>query len=357
MFNFLRDLTKSAEEKRQEQITAYVDGELSPRERQRFVQLMADDPGLQTEVAELQQFKQNLRQLPRRRVPRNFTLDPALYQAPQRQPLLQLYPAMRVATVITAVFLIIAVSADLLTFGGANEAAPSAAPVAMQSAPAEEAAMETAADAAMEEMPVEAEAVEEEAMAYDAAESENVTEGAAAEASAPEPQVEVAAVPEAEVTEAEEPAAAPPEESLATAPVQPVKGTPIVIDAESAVLTEESVPTDAGAEDAAAGSAAPEAAALPTPTPAGTQTPDTPRIQPTPTLADRAVETQPAATEIAVAPIATIGIEQDEDVETAVSVPQSPTPSPISTLRIIQIALAVLLVVLGTAVWYTRRQL
>ena len=360
MFNFLRDLTKSAEEKRQEQITAFVDGELSPRERQRFAQLMADDPGLQAEVAEIQQFKQNLRQLPRRRVPRNFTLDPALYQAPQRQPLLQLYPAMRVATVLTAVFLIIAVSADLLTFGSGRDAATSAAPVVLQFAPAAESAMDTAADEAMEEMAVEAGAVAEETMAYDAAESANVAAEAAAEApaedAAPEPQLEVAAASEAEVVEAEEMAEAPPQEPLST-PERTVKGTPIVMDAESNALSEESTPMDDGTGEAAASAELPQTGVAATPSPASTQTPDTPRIQPSPTLTDRGVETQAAATEIAVAPVATIGIAQDKDVETAVSVPHPPASSPISTLRVIQIALAVLLVVLGTAVLYTRRHL
>ncbi|KAA3654727.1 MAG: hypothetical protein DWQ04_34170 [Chloroflexi bacterium] len=359
MFDLLRDLTKSAEEKRQEQITAYVDGELSPRERQHFEQLMADDPGLQAEVADLQQFKQNLRQLPRRRVPRNFTLDPARYQMPQRQPLLQLYPAMRVATVLTAVFLIIAVSAELLTFGGALENSTASEPVAMQSAPADEAAMDTAADSAMEEMAVEEEAVEEETITFEAAEPVELAEEAPAEEVAAEPEIEIAAEVEVEseieVIEAEEVAEEALPEEPAPAPEQTARATPVKIDPQLDTMTSEGESMDDGAENAAAGSDAPAAALAPTPSPVGTQAPDTPRIQPTPTLADRVIKTQPAATEIALESVEIGVVEQDEDAETAVSIPHIQTPRPLSDLRIIQIMLAGLLGVLGTAGWYTRR--
>jgi len=355
MIDFLRDLTKPAEEKRQEQMTAYVDGELSRRERQRFEQLMADDPGLQAEVAELRQFKQNLRQLPRRRVPRNFTLDPALYQAPQRRPLAQLYPAMRVATALTAVFLIIAVAADLLTLGGAGGAAFSAAPVAMESEAVEESAADAIAEA--EAPAAAAEMVAEEAMTQDSTESANQGEEAPAEEAEAAPQMEVAAEPETAVTEIEEETATAPQEPLAAAPVLPVKPTPIVIGPETNTQTEEGAPLDDGASGATTEADLSQTAVAPTPSPAATKTPDTPRVQPTPTLDDRGVGPQPEATEITAAPVATIGVAQDDGTKSAVSLPQPQAPIPISTLRVIQIVLAVLLVVLGTAVWFTRRQL
>ena len=362
MLDYLRNLTKSADEKRQEQITAYVDGELSPRERQRFEQLLADDAALQQEVADLQQFKQNLRQLPRRRVPRNFTLDPAAYQAPQRQPLLQLYPAMRVATVLTAVFLIMAVSADLLTFGGAaNEPTFSAAPIAMESA--DDAAMDTAAEAEfVEEMAVEAEIVEQESLALEAAESANLAEETPAEEEA-EPELEMAVEEEAEVMEAEEMVEEAPPEEPVPAPEQVAKGTPVVIEGQT--LTEDSAAMDDGDAESAAGAEAPQAAIAPTPSPMGTATADTPRIQPTTTVPDRGIETEEEATEIAMEPMATVVIEPDvveeqelvEETAVPVLVTERPRTAPISGLRVIQIALALLLVVLGTAVWYTRRQL
>jgi hypothetical protein len=117
MFDFLRNLTKSAAEKRQEALHAYVDNALTPSQRQRFEQDLKQDAGLQAEVAYYRLLKAQVRQLPRRPAPRNFTLDPALYGRPQKQPLLHLYPALRVATTLTAFFFILALFVDLLAPG------------------------------------------------------------------------------------------------------------------------------------------------------------------------------------------------------------------------------------------------
>jgi hypothetical protein len=125
MFDFWRNLTKSAEEKRQEALHAYLDNALPPRQRRQFEAQLAADSALQTELAQMQRLKQNLRRLPRHPAPRNFTLNPALYGRPQRQPLVQAYPALRLATVLTAFFFILALAAGLST-AGQNQ--PAAAP-------------------------------------------------------------------------------------------------------------------------------------------------------------------------------------------------------------------------------------
>lgn len=113
MFDFWHNLTKSAEEKQQEALHAYLDNALSPRQRRQFEQQLAQDAGLRAELAQLQRLKQNLRRLPRQPVPRNFTLNPALYGRPRRQPLVQAYPALRFATVLTAFFFILALGISL----------------------------------------------------------------------------------------------------------------------------------------------------------------------------------------------------------------------------------------------------
>ena len=46
MFDFVRNLGKSADEKRQERLNAYVDGALSPAARQQFEQELAQDAAL-----------------------------------------------------------------------------------------------------------------------------------------------------------------------------------------------------------------------------------------------------------------------------------------------------------------------
>lgn len=358
MFDFLRDLTKPDEEKRQELLTAYIDEALSPRERRRFEQMLAEDPGLRAELAQLRQLQQNLRQLPRRRVPRNFTLDPALYETPQRQPLVQLYPAMRVATTLTAVFLIIAVAANLLIPTGARDAA-SSAPVAMQPQIAAETAMDTAEEA--EEAAFEADMAEEASV--ETAVSGTIVQETSATAAATSPPVtmEVAEaeelVAELAVTAAEEMAEEPPPVELDEA----VKATPLTIAPaapETETLAGEPMQTD-GSDDIAAGNAATSSEAPPapvaaTPSPTTTTTPDTPRIQPTEAINRAVVTEEPAATAVAAVP------EPGEDVTPAAETSVTPLTQPRSTiyaLRVIQIGLAVLLVLLGTAVWYTRRLL
>lgn len=209
MFDFLQNFTKSEEEKRQEAVNAYVDGALTPGQRRRFEEKLAQDRALQTEVAEVQALKQNLRQLPRRPLPRNFTLDPALYGRPQRQPLFQFYPVLRLATVLTAFFFIISIGIGLFPGLGQGALAPDAEVSLSQpaaEAPAEESAavevtrvvedteaeaevLEQAPEPAVEEAMEEEEAVEEEAAAEapteaPAGEAADATNGAAPEAQA-----------------------------------------------------------------------------------------------------------------------------------------------------------------------------
>lgn len=185
MFGFLEDLRKSREDKRQDALTAYLDGALAPKERQRFERRLAEDEALRLDLEQQRLIKQSLGQLPRLRSPRNFTLDPAVYGRPQRQPLLQLYPALRTATVLVGVFFIIAVTAEIITTtssGTGMQPAPIAEqriegvsreveaetvvesvevqeeivaeaelPLAAEEAPMEEAAAESAAEGAVED--------------------------------------------------------------------------------------------------------------------------------------------------------------------------------------------------------------
>ncbi len=152
MFDFLRNLTKSAEEKRQETVAAYLDGALNGREQQRFEQEMAQDVALRVHVEQLLLIKQSLRQLPQRSVPRNFILDPAKHGRPARQPLVQAYPILRTATAMAAFFFIFAVVAGLFTSFGAGEMAPFAP--AADVAQVEVVSEESRVEAEMEQMEV-----------------------------------------------------------------------------------------------------------------------------------------------------------------------------------------------------------
>ena len=152
MFDFVRDLRKSAAEKRQERLNAYVDGELSPQQMQAFEQELTQDADLRAELDMHQTMKVQLSQLPRRRVPRNFTLDPAKYGRPAPQPLFQLYPVMRVATVLTAVIFVLAIG--LGTFVS-PQIAGTFAPVASNLESASEAEAVSIADGVTDEQMVE----------------------------------------------------------------------------------------------------------------------------------------------------------------------------------------------------------
>jgi preprotein translocase subunit SecG len=106
MFDFMRDRGSTAEDKRREALNAYLDSTLTPSERKRFEAQLARDPGLRADLEQLRVLKLQMRNMPRRRVPRSFALDPAVYGRPKSQPLMQLYPALRSATALAVFFLI-----------------------------------------------------------------------------------------------------------------------------------------------------------------------------------------------------------------------------------------------------------
>ena len=154
MLDYLRNLTKSEEEKRQETLNAYLDDALALGQRQQVESDLAQDEGQRAELDQMRLIQQQMRQLPQRRVRRNFTLDPALYGRPQREPLIQAYPVLRTATVLAAFIFIFALAANLFLNGTAGTMS-SAEPVAMleesQEAVIAEAAVEEAAADSMEE--------------------------------------------------------------------------------------------------------------------------------------------------------------------------------------------------------------
>jgi hypothetical protein len=221
MWDYLRNLRKTAVEKRQEAITAYLSEAMSPQERRRFEAEMAQDAELRTAVAQQRTVMLALRNLPARRTPRNFTLDPAKVSAPQRQPLVQAYPVLRAATALTAVLFIFALVAGFYTQG----AAPSIMGIAMELEEVQVTRVITeyqyvegspiAAAPEMEE-PMQEEAIAEEESASDAAAPDAATFDAAEGAAASEaPPVETS-------EEAEAPAAAQAPEEEAGGQIAPL---------------------------------------------------------------------------------------------------------------------------------------
>lgn len=219
MWDFWHNWRKPAAEKRQEALNAYLDGALSPRQQQEMEAELAQDEILRAELAQLRLVRERLRQLPRRRAPRNFTLDPALYGRPQRQPLVQAYPVLRVATVLTAFFFVLAIA--LQTFSPPRAMVFTAAePAAL---PAEQVALEVAPLAAEMEI-VEATRLVTETVVETLVESAPRA-GAASEMPAATPAAESAADTAAPPAPASVELPATPESDLAAYPAPAVAAT------------------------------------------------------------------------------------------------------------------------------------
>jgi hypothetical protein len=88
-----------------ELLSAYLDGHLSPSDSLRLESRLASDPDLQAVMDDLRTARGLLRQLPQRRVPRNFTLTPKMAGLKAPEP--RVYPAFRLATVLAALLFII----------------------------------------------------------------------------------------------------------------------------------------------------------------------------------------------------------------------------------------------------------
>lgn len=241
MFDYFRNLTKSAEEKRQEALNAYLDGELKGRARQQFEAELAQDASLRAELAELRQIRAVVRELPRVRAPRNFLLDPAVYGKPAPQPALQLYPVLRVATGLAAVLFVVALALDVVSPAGflgpaspageVEETTTATFDVSGDAVAVTRIVTETAREVVEEEVEMEAEAAQvapEEGMAADEAQ-----EAEAVEAPAEEPAAE-------EEMAAEE--SPPPAAAVAPGTLAP-EGTLGAAGAESAAPTATTTPT------------------------------------------------------------------------------------------------------------------
>lgn len=93
-----------------EMLSAYVDGELSPRERQRLEARMAADPDLRHRLEGLQRTVMLVQQLSRVEAPRNFLLSPSMVEEKQERPRLislrWLAPALTFASALSALMLV-----------------------------------------------------------------------------------------------------------------------------------------------------------------------------------------------------------------------------------------------------------
>ena len=176
-----------------EKLSAYLDGQLKPSEIARLEARLQTDPGLASVLRDLRQARGILRQLPKRRAPRNFTLTPKMVGL--KPPMPSAYPVFRLATVLATLLLFFTFATNFMAprmvrtaapypygIGGKGGGGDGMEPeMAMESAPVEESEQAApAAEAPMMEEPVAPEApAEGEPAAPDMLAPPQPTEGAA----------------------------------------------------------------------------------------------------------------------------------------------------------------------------------
>lgn len=377
---------KKRREQRQELLSAYIDGVLSPQDRVELEQALARDTALRTELEELQMVVQRMRAAPTVPLPRSFTLDPAVYGRAKRRRLV-LFPILQTATVVTTILFIFAFAGGWLV----NDFLPQAAEVVSMA----------------DEMPLlgEPQTIEKEVVVTQVVEREVeitevvevageekvveevvVTEVVEVEAEIPMPAEEVpSAEPEAyAMTEAPapEPTSEPAEEAEHdSADVAPSATAEAIAQAPSPTVSAETAlatPTESPMGGTSAGTVLPSPSPTPaewspTPTPAPTASPlgsAAPTAAPAPA---EGVEIIPAATlapeptgEIAAAPVQeaadadSLGVDEDDQPnllgERAVQMlAEEQESTPTDWGLVAKIGLATLVVVLFVATRLARR--
>lgn len=306
-----------------ERLSAYIDGALSSRETARMEARLQADPAMQAALEELKRTSHLLRILPTVRVPRNFTLTPQMVGQVAKRPA---YPALRLATALASLALVLMIGFDALSgslMPGAQEslAMYREAPAVelAQEAPLEDAEMRAAAPMPEPEMPAEAPVAEAEMLAEAPAAAEEAPLGALA-----------ADEGEAMVEERE----APP--------------------------GEEAPKYAAEAEDAVSGEVATPWAVEATP-PAPEAAIEEDRVSPTvsafaleaqPEEAEKALDNALSEEQLQVTPVLTEPEPLPSTLPTAAEVPPPPFWTP---LRTVELALAIVVAILATITLWVRK--
>ncbi len=109
-------MTKYITSRDWEALSAYLDGYLTQKERQRLEERLLHSAELKYGLEELRRTRQVLRSQPKMRAPRNFTLTPDMVGVKTTRPSdPRIYPVMRLASVLASILLVLVVVGDFLT--------------------------------------------------------------------------------------------------------------------------------------------------------------------------------------------------------------------------------------------------
>lgn len=94
-----------------ELLSAYMDNELTPKEQEQIEARLDSNPGLRKILGELHQNRAAMRNLPRLRAPRNFTLSPEVVGV---KPKVRSYPVLGIVSALSSMVLILVLAGDFL---------------------------------------------------------------------------------------------------------------------------------------------------------------------------------------------------------------------------------------------------
>lgn len=114
--------SKGEEERRDELLSAYLDGELTVRQREQLEARLSQDPALRAELRALHQTVSMMRELPRVSAPRNFILSESMVTRRQPAPAREARrawaaPLLTAATVVVSLLFVVVLAGDLLLPG------------------------------------------------------------------------------------------------------------------------------------------------------------------------------------------------------------------------------------------------
>ena len=107
-----------------EDLSAYLDGELTPTERSRLESKIEARAELRAALEEMRRTRQVLRSQPRVRAPRNFTLTPQMVGIrTEKKPTLRLFPVLRFTAVLASILFVFMMVGEFF-WSGQNMAEP-----------------------------------------------------------------------------------------------------------------------------------------------------------------------------------------------------------------------------------------